>query len=465
MKKIFSFFLCLLIFAALAVPAFAAAPTPIQEVEDLELLRKDPKGSFRLDADLDLRNLDWVPIDFSGTFDGNGHTLLNLTVKKLGEKKVTFWDGNNDPYLETRLAGFFGHLQNAEVKDLTLLGVNIDLTVYEDCFIGGIAGCAEDSEIENCSVSGILSLRATAKAEGVGGIVGFAGASEIEDCSADVTLICIDEDAVHKDEQFLGGIAASGFPDIEDCKVSLQGYISEYGYVHSGGLMGLYRVYRDGWFEEGSISDNSVSGSIHFFEVVDSRRAYCEALIGERLTDYVSMEGNSADFQRDEVFTYEEELLPHNCANPDYAEELFTLPGGITYTEYSCRSCGEYSFLGNYYLPGMAPEPEESSIEEVPVPEETPEDFIAPAAEEPAQTEPSKQDIILIAPSEELTVQSQEEARPNPNAGEIETAIQMVFRRNGPKSRFLAKPLVPIILVISGLLVVAGTAILLIKKR
>ncbi len=464
MRKLLSLLLLLSILFVLAVPSFAAAPKSIKTVEDLELLRKNPKGSFRLDADLDLRDLDWTPIDFSGTFDGNGHTLLNLTVNKVSETKVTFWDGNNDPYFETRLSGFFGYLQNAEIKNLTLLGVNMDLTVYEDCFIGAIAGCAEDSEIENCSVSGILSLRATAKAEGVGGIVGFSGASEIEDCSADVTLICIDEDAAHKDEQFLGGISASGFPDIEDCKVSLQGYISEYGYVHSGGLMGLYRVYRDGWFEEGSLSGNSVSGAIHFFEVVDSRRAYCEALIGERLTDYVSMEGNNADFQRDEVFVYEE-LLPHNCTDPDYAEEIFTLPSGITYTRYSCQSCGEYAYSGNYYLPGMAPQPEETPVEEAPIPEETPEAIIVPAAEEPAQVGAPKQDIILIAPSEELAVQPQEEARQDPDAGEIETAIRMVFRRNGPKSSFLAKPFVPILLVISGLLVIAGTAVLLIKKR
>ena len=39
-------------------------------------------GSYRLMADIDMTGIDWTPWDFSGKFDGNGYTILNLSVTK-----------------------------------------------------------------------------------------------------------------------------------------------------------------------------------------------------------------------------------------------------------------------------------------------------------------------------------------------------------------------------------------------
>ena len=462
-KRLFSILTALLLLLALAVPAFATGPVSITTVDDLELLRKNPTGEFRLDADLNLAGVDWTPIDFSGTFDGNGHTIVNLTVTKTGNNLATFWDGNLSMYSQTYLAGFFGYLQDAEVKDLTLLGVNVDITIDNDCFIGAIAGCAEDSEISGCTVSGTLTLHANAKAEGVGGIVGFGGAGKIEDCTADVTLVCIDTNKNAKDEQFLGGIAASGFLDMNNCTVNLKAYISEHGYVHSGGLTGLYRVYRDGWFEQGSIKGNSVSGFIRFFEHCDSRRAYCEAFIGEQMTSYCVKENNTSDFTRDEIYVYTEDLLPHDCENATYDVEDVLLSGGITCKKYTCSLCGEYSYLADYLLAGEAVETsaleeaaaEESVADEEPV-EEPVEEVIAPAPEE----ETPEEEIILINPASEEPA-ADVEAEPL----DMKAVVKLVLNGEGEQEDFPMRKLVPAVLILAVVAVVATTAYLIIKKK
>ena len=61
--------------------AFAAeTPTEIYTVEELLAIGEDPAGSYILMNDLDLTGVEWPCPDFSGTFDGNGHALLNLEL-------------------------------------------------------------------------------------------------------------------------------------------------------------------------------------------------------------------------------------------------------------------------------------------------------------------------------------------------------------------------------------------------
>ena len=479
MKRFASIFLSLFLLFSLMMPAFADAPVPIATVEELEKLREDPTGSFRLDADLDMRDVDWKPLDFSGTFDGNGHALLNLTVRQTGDTVGNFWDGNLHSYPETRLAGFFGLLTDATVEDLTLLGVNVEIESEEDCFIGAIAGCAEDSRIAGCSVSGTLTLTVSAKAEGVGGIVGFGGAGKVENCCSDVTLVCIDRDEDNLDEQFLGGAVASGFLDVEGCTVDIKGYVSEHGYVHCGGIMGMHRVYRNGWFEQGRVCGNRVSGFISFFEDCPNRRAYCDALIGEKMTDYMALENNECDFEREELFAYLNDLLPHECEAPVFTEEKLTLDSGFTCTKFSCESCGEYSYLTDYRLPGTeetepelpeeAAEPATAEAEEAEEPEavapveEGSEEIAEEATEE--STEEVTAPAVVSAPEEE-EVQAEAEPAKAPGFSDLKKAMMLVFRSggDGEGESFPLHALVPALLILAAAAVIVYTVILLKRK-
>lgn len=320
----------------------------IHTPEDLLKMAEDPDGSFILMNDLDMTGIPWKALDFSGTLDGNGHAILNLTLTEMGDRKPNSCDGNRKLY-ETAYFGLFGTLVNAEVKNLKLLNVRALVDIDEPCFIGGLAGYAENATITDCTVVGTLELRAFDRMFGVGGVVGY-GSGKVKNCTIDVTLITTDTDATTKDEQFLGGVYATGFMDVRDCHVTIDGYTSEHGYVHNGGIVGMYMEYPLGKGKKGYITDNYVTGKITFFEDNDNRRAYCKAYVGEALVNYYILDGNTQNFTRDERKEYSVELRPEMCKEPVYAESVVT--GSCDtygYTRHTCETCG-YSYTDNYTM-------------------------------------------------------------------------------------------------------------------
>ena len=344
----------LVIFALLGgvVTAFAqevTGPVEIYTPEDLKNIAKDPSGSYVLMADLDMTGIAWKALDFSGTLDGNGHAILNLTLTEIGDEKPNSCDGNRKLY-ETAYLGMFGTLKNAQVKNLKLLNVRAFLEIDTPSFIAGLAGYAENATITDCTVTGILELRAFDRMFGVGGVVGY-GSGKVENCTVDVTLICTDTDANTKDEQFMGGVYATGFMDVRNCDITIDGYVSDHGYVHNGGIVGMYMEYPLGTGQKGYITDNQVSGKITFFEDNKDRRAYCKAYVGEALVNYYILDGNTQSFLRDERKDYTVELRPEMCAQPSYTERVIT--GNCTtygYTQFTCGGCS-YSYQDRYTLP------------------------------------------------------------------------------------------------------------------
>lgn len=280
----------------------------ISTPEELISIKEAPNGKYILAKDIDLAGIDWVPFTFNGILEGNGHTLSNLKITQTGMSERKTYDGNMKEY-DTAFAGMFDVIEDAEVRNLTLSGVNIDIASDEPCFIGSVAGYMGNSKIFNCSVEGTLKLMAHDRMFGVGGVAGY-GFGRIEKINADITLICIDTDRGTKDEQFMGGVCAAGYPDIVCCNIKIDGYDSDHGYVHNGGLVGLFQFYPEGTEHDAEIGGNHVSGKITFFEDNEDRRAYCDAYIGERMERIEYWWSNSDDFTSNEVFEYDVDLLP-----------------------------------------------------------------------------------------------------------------------------------------------------------
>ncbi len=348
MKRLFALLL-LLCFFALPVSA-EEKQIEIDTPQELLAIADDPYGSYILTADIDMVGISWPCPAFYGTLDGNGHAILNLTVTQPGAGTITARDGNYKAY-EAQAAGLFSHTSGATVKNLTLLGMQADITTDQPCFLGGIAGTAFDITVENCSVEGTLELRAHNGMFGVAGLVGYGG-GEAKDCQVEVTLICTDTGKDTLDEQFLGGILGNGFMDIKSCDIQLDAYISEYGYVHSGGIVGMYyqKPFDPEASHHGRVIYNTVDGSITFFERNDDRRAYCKAVIGEPVADRYGEDHNTTDnFRRDERKEYEQELRPHSCDAPAFAQAV-TAPGcnSFGYTTHTC-ACG-YGYVDGYTL-------------------------------------------------------------------------------------------------------------------
>jgi len=344
------FMIIVLAFMPFNISAYAQnTATPVASYEDLLKIKENPSGDYILTKDLDLAGKDWIPLEFSGSFDGNGHAILNVTISQPSSATRTTYDGNMKTY-DTVFGGFFGILEDgATVSNLKLVNIKANFVCDVPCFIGGIAGYMDKSTIKDCSVSGRLDLATTAKMFGVGGIAGF-GNGMIDRTEADMTLVCIDNNITEKDEQFLGGAYAVGYIGLGNCNVKVQGFVSDHGYVHNGGLVGMFALYPAGTSYTSYITDNHIEGKISFFEDNTDRRAYCAEYVGEVLNWSYEWGGCTSEFTRDEHFEYDTTLLPEMCENPQYTKTITeSSDEAYGFTTYTCENCG-YVYTDNYML-------------------------------------------------------------------------------------------------------------------
>lgn len=315
-----------------------------------ELLELDPKGTYKLECDLDMSEIEWIPKEFSGSIDGQGHTIYNLRVKQPGKETRTVYDGNYKEY-DTHFAGMFSILaEGAKIENLNLAGAAVIVQDYPDpIFSGLLAGCMDGSEIINCNLQGYLELTTGGRCFGCGGAAGY-GRGSIRGCTVDTVQVSIDLDKENRDEQFMGGAYGAGYIDLDDNLIKIQGYDSDHGYVHSGGLVGMYIIYPKGSAYTGYITNTRAEGTIHFFEDNKDRRAYCAPYIGEVMQWTYNWGGCSEAFTRDETKDYSRELRP--CMDGGPSNKTITEPTfeSIGFTDYSCESCG-FSYRADYRLP------------------------------------------------------------------------------------------------------------------
>ena len=194
-------FLSVIISAALAVSSVAALPLSAAEssktykistaeelIEFSKLCRLDSwsKGKeFLLTTDIILTGKDFssIPI-FSGTFDGQGHSIKGVSVKGVTGR------------------GLFSIIsENATVKNLNVVGI-VSPSGSESS-IGGIAG-TNNGVIYNCKFSGKVAATNT-----VGGIVG-------ENTSTGSVLKCTAAGTVDG-EKFTGGVVGNNSGNIVQC--------------------------------------------------------------------------------------------------------------------------------------------------------------------------------------------------------------------------------------------------------
>ena len=312
-----------------------------------------PGAHFRLMNDIDLKGEDWTPIPFTGELDGGGFGIYNMEVTRVGEDIRTTIDGNMKKY-DSTFAGLFSVAENASIHDLKVIGAHVEIDAETHCFAAIVAGYADNVEFTNVTVDGRARLNNYAVMTGVGGVAGF-GWVAVNECQVRVELIFEDRNFESKCEQFMGGILACGFSRILDCTVEIDGYDSCHGYVHNGGLIGMYHTCGTK-FKLGTknriVSDNTITGRIWFFEDNRDRRAYCKGDIGEPLTRLHERERNDVTgFTREETKNYKTVLLPENCEEPVYIEEVIPPENGEWgWTEHTCTTCG-YTWRDDYRAP------------------------------------------------------------------------------------------------------------------
>ena len=350
MKKILALIAAILFLQGMTTASQAeGAIIEISDIAGLMAMAENPTGSYRLTRDLDLAGMDWVPISFAGEFDGGGHTIYNLRVEQPGPATRTTRDGNLKEY-DTVFAGLFATLENAVIHDLNLVGAYIGIESDRHCFAAILTGYMDHTTIRDVSVDGRVWLVNHAVMTGTGGMAGF-GCGAFERCRIKCELVFEDRNFDKKCEQFLGGVLSCGICSILDCSVDIDAYDSCHGYVHNGGLMGLY--YHCGMnYKKGPVNRCVIAGRIYFFEDNRDRRAYCRPGIGEHLQKPTQRVGNKAGgFKKKETRKVDKVLLPETCENPEYTLTVTdSTMDSWGYTVHTCKGCG-YTWTDTYTPP------------------------------------------------------------------------------------------------------------------
>ena len=120
-----------------SVSAFAQTQTEITTEAQLKTIADNLNGSYVLKNDITLSDAEWTPIGtkdspFTGTFDGNGHTIKGLKYDVEGKDEV----------------GLFSQTDNATIKNLIIEGAYF----RGNANVGGIVGQMYRTTITDCAV-------------------------------------------------------------------------------------------------------------------------------------------------------------------------------------------------------------------------------------------------------------------------------------------------------------------------
>ena len=137
--------------------------------EFMKLNKKDIYVDVNLNCDIDLQGEEFYMLKNFATFNGNGHTISNLSVKNAEKNKF----------------GLF--LKNEKtIKNLHLLNVSLETETSEDIVIG-VVTCENNGTISNISLDFDLNVF-TSTTCFIGGISGI-NSGTIKNCFADVNIL------------------------------------------------------------------------------------------------------------------------------------------------------------------------------------------------------------------------------------------------------------------------------------
>ena len=190
-----------------------------------------------LSNDIDLQNFQWAPIGywqtFEGTFDGQGHTISNLT------------------HVATELdcyIGLFGCTKNATIKNVKLHNVNIKLVgdnSWAGGHIGALVGYPDGATlIENVDVTGFVRIEGDITKKGaqrIGGVVGGYTCKSLEMKNVSVN---VEAGSYVKGNLFVGGVAGSPLG-----KVKMTNVESNINVIAQEGIVGGIIGYTEGGSE------------------------------------------------------------------------------------------------------------------------------------------------------------------------------------------------------------------------
>ena len=217
------------VFSEMTGDGTAANPYVIMTVNNLKHVSDNLSLNYILGRNLDLSNEEnWTPIGvsssakFSGTFNGQGYTISNLTIDS---------ESNN--------IGLFGYISGS-ISNLNLENVNVKGNQY----VGALAGYASAGTVSKVSVIG-------GEVEGTNFVGGLLGRSYVVEKSfSDVDV---------RGTSNLGGLVGYQGANISNCYSTSRAFATSrvgglVGYAYAGTITNSYAVgYVEGTTEVGGL--------------------------------------------------------------------------------------------------------------------------------------------------------------------------------------------------------------------
>lgn len=283
-------------------------------------------------ADIDLNNIEWLPIGFretavfQGVYDGDGHTVSGLKITTIsyrtglfggvgyvkshqasqtnvaptgesgianlnvsGNVTLTTTTGHATRFYAGGVVSFLGddQLTDGEYKSY-LINVSSAVNVTAKGFgggaaFGGVVGHAYNAVIENVTNSGAVTVAETVHAKvPAGGIVGFAKSCDLTGCvnTAAVSVTISD----NKDKTLAGGIVGrydkhnvNDYLNFTNCvnlgAVTATSTNASPGFVGAGGMLGGFWYNAEG---TGVGNDNAENRYAHTYTYLETGRYWSD---------------------------------------------------------------------------------------------------------------------------------------------------------------------------------------------
>ena len=250
---------------------------------------------FRLENDINLNGLSIYPIrNFVRQFDGNSHTIYNLTINSRGNSSYdtcalfSYVNGgtiknltldnltlkqNGNPSVGLLIGGFCGSIKNTSILNCTLNNLNISIAgniSLASTYIGGIAAyAARSNTLTNCTVTTSISFNSNTNPLYFGNIIGYCSDGEATDhtliltnCDANNSSLSI---STNNNLTFGGivGYTTKEYLTITGSNYSASGSLTSTNtLVYAGGIVGRYHNASSGKPCSLTLSGATLTGSI-----------------------------------------------------------------------------------------------------------------------------------------------------------------------------------------------------------
>lgn len=162
--------------------------TPIYDAEDLQNMQEDLTANYILMSDIDLSGINWKPMGkhsypFTGTLDGNGFTIRNLTVNTEKNDDGALFQYNHGTIQNLKLTGKISltetSTQNRSAATIAIYNggtiynctsaVNISINEIPPIYVGGLVA-GNEGTIDYCRYTGTINVNAENGQMSIGGI-------------------------------------------------------------------------------------------------------------------------------------------------------------------------------------------------------------------------------------------------------------------------------------------------------